>query len=152
MKRWLHDAGHLIRVGAVLALGLVLFLLLQRLMVPAGFGQLGHYRPAALQDIRSRPTTYAGQAACAMCHDEVVKVRAAGPHVGVSCEACHGPQFKHTEDPVANKPKALVVADLCRRCHEADEAKPKFVKQVNTQEHSGGVACNACHQPHRPKI
>jgi hypothetical protein len=152
MKRWLHEAGHLIRLGAVMGIGVLLFLFVQRLMVPAGFGQFGHYRPAALQDVRSRPLTYAGQDACAMCHEPVVKLRATGRHVGVSCEACHGPQYKHTDDPTANKPKPLVVADLCRRCHEADEAKPKGFKQVKTQEHSGGVSCDGCHQPHRPKV
>ena len=35
------------------------------------------------------------------------------------------------------------VANLCRRCHEKDAAKPPNFPQVATAEHSGGVLCNS---------
>ena len=50
------------------------------------------------------------------------------------------------------KPARPVVAKLCRRCHEADAAKPKKFPQVVLAEHGGGEVCNACHQPHKPNL
>jgi hypothetical protein len=87
-----------------------------------------------------------------MCHDEQATARAAGKHAHVACEACHGPLAQHADDPAAHVPKLPDVADLCRRCHEKDAAKPKNFPQVATAEHSGGVACNSCHQPHNPHL
>ena len=71
---------------------------------------------------------------------------------GVSCEACHGPQAKHANDPGALKPPLPDVANLCRRCHERDAAKPAKFPQVVTAEHSGGAVCTACHVPHNPHL
>jgi hypothetical protein len=44
------------------------------------------------------------------------------------------------------------VANLCRRCHEKDAAKPAGFPQVVTAEHSGGALCTACHLPHNPHL
>ena len=41
--------------------------------------------------------------------------------------------------PAPLKPKLPDVANLCRRCHEKDAAKPKTFPQVVTAEHSGGA-------------
>jgi len=96
--------------------------------------------------------TFAGQAQCVECHDEEAKLRAAGKHARVACEACHGPQAAHAGDFVNVKPQLPDVAKLCARCHEQDAAKPKTFPQVVTAEHSGGVVCNTCHQPHNPHL
>lgn len=152
MRRFLRDSGHLIRPAVVLLAALGLFVVIRSAVIPKAFGQYGHYRPAALEAIRARPISYAGQDTCVMCHDEQGKVRAAGKHAHVACEACHGPLAKHADDPTANIPKLPVVADLCRRCHEKDAAKPRGFPQVVTAEHSGGVDCNSCHQPHNPHL
>jgi len=79
-------------------------------------------------------------------------VHDAGRHATVACEACHGPLAKHADDPGANVPKLPQVGDLCRRCHEKDAAKPQGFPQVVTAEHSGGVPCDSCHQPHNPHL
>jgi hypothetical protein len=129
-----------------------IFLGVRAAVIPKDFGKYGHYRPAALDLVRSRPIAYAGQETCVMCHDDQAKVRASGKHAHVSCEACHGPLAKHADDPEANVPKLPEVADLCRRCHEKDAAKPKSFRQVVTAEHSGGMACNSCHVPHNPHL
>jgi hypothetical protein len=154
LKRLIHDSGHLIRPALVLLAALGLFLAVRAAVVPQGFGKYGHYRPAALDAIRARPISYAGQDTCMMCHDDQAKARAAGRHAHVSCEACHGPQAAHAQanDPSASKPKLPDVANLCRRCHEQDAAKPKGFPQVATAEHSGGMPCNTCHQPHNPHL
>jgi transcription elongation factor Elf1 len=50
------------------------------------------------------------------------------------------------------KPSKIDTTVICARCHEANSAKPKAFPQVVTADHSGGIACDICHQPHRPKI
>ena len=150
--RFFRDAGHLVRPAAALLAGLAVFLVIRSAVVPKAFGQYGHYRPAALDLIRQRQPAFAGQGTCVLCHDDEAKVRAAGKHAHLACEACHGPQAKHADDPTSLKPVLPDVATLCRRCHEKDAAKPKTFPQVVTAEHSGGVACNTCHQPHSPQL
>ena len=152
MKRFFRDSAHLIRPAIVLLAALGLFMIVRAAVVPAGFGKFGHYRPGALDSARSKPISYAGQAACVLCHEDQAKVRAAGRHAHVACEACHGPLAKHADDPTAVKPALPDVAVLCRRCHEKDAAKPAQFPQVATAEHSGGALCNSCHQPHNPHL
>jgi hypothetical protein len=134
--------------------GLVIFMILRALVVPKDFGKYGHYRAGALDMISARPISYAGQDQCILCHDQEAKVHAGGKHAGVHCEACHGPLSAHAnaDDPAAHKPKLPDVANLCRRCHEKDAAKPKGFPQVDTVAHSQGMLCDACHQPHNPHL
>ena len=152
LRRIFTDSGHLVRPAVVLIAGLGIFLIVRALVIPKAFGQYGHYRPAALDAARQRPLAYAGQDQCVLCHDDKVKTRAAGRHAHVACEACHGPLAQHLGDPAANVPKLPDVANLCRRCHEKDAAKPPGFPQVVTSEHSGGMLCNSCHQPHNPHL
>jgi len=152
VHRLLRDSGHLLRPLLILLAGLGIFLLVRSAVVPKAFGQYGHYRPAALAVNRQNPLVFAGQGACVVCHDDEAKARAAGKHAHVACEACHGPQAQHAADPLALKPTLPDVATLCARCHAKDTAKPKTFPQVITAEHSGGVVCNTCHQPHNPHL
>lgn len=149
--RW-KDSAHLIRPGAVFLLGLVVFVAVRAKVVPPTFGQYGHYRAAALEEIRARPIRFAGQETCAACHVEQAAERGKGKHAGVACEACHGAAAAHADDAEKVKPAKLQIAALCAQCHEADTTKPKWFKQVDTKEHSGGASCEGCHQPHNPKL
>jgi ABC-type nickel/cobalt efflux system permease component RcnA len=146
------DVGHLLRLIAVMLIALVAFLVIRAAVIPKTFGQYGHFRGAALAEIASRPIAYAGHAACEECHTDIANQKKQGRHVRIACETCHGPLAKHAEDPSSVKPAKLDTAVLCARCHEANSAKPKFLPQVVTADHAGGVACDTCHQPHRPKI
>ena len=152
MSRLWRDSGHLVRPALVLIAGLSIFLLVRTAVIPKAFGKYGHYRPAALELNRQKPLVFAGQGACVVCHDDQAKTRAAGKHAHVACEACHGAQAAHAADPLELKPTLPDVATLCARCHEKDAAKPKTFPQVVTAEHSGGVVCNTCHQPHNPHL
>jgi hypothetical protein len=152
VRRLLDDSAHLVRPAVVLLAALAIFLVVRSAIIPKAFGKYGHYRPGALELVRSHPIAFAGQDTCAMCHDEQATARAAGKHAPVACEACHGPLAQHADDPTAHVPKLPDVADLCRRCHEKDAAKPAGFPQVATAEHSGGMACNSCHQPHNPHL
>jgi Cytochrome c554 and c-prime len=146
------NAGHLVRLAAVFLVGLVAFLVLRSLLVPRSFGRYGHYRADAIGEIAALPTAYAGHQVCEGCHSDIVDVKSKGVHRGVACESCHGPQLKHAEDPGSVVPAKLDTAVLCVRCHQANIAKPKGFPQVDAAEHSGGAACNTCHQPHSPAI
>jgi hypothetical protein len=146
------DAAHLFRLAAVFAAGFLIFILVRGYMVPKSFGQYGHYRGNALAEIKAQPVNYAGHEVCETCHSDVLDVKSKGKHVRVNCEACHGPQAKHANDPGSIKPETLDTAKLCVRCHEANSAKPKKFPQVASAEHSAGLACNTCHQPHSPAI
>jgi cytochrome c7-like protein len=146
------DAGHLFRLAAVFAAGVVIFLIIRGFLVPQSFGEYGHYRGNAITEIASRPVNYAGHQACEDCHADVLAKKKDGRHVHVNCEACHGPLAKHAEDPTSLTPPKLDTAVLCVRCHEANGAKPKVFPQVVSADHSNGLACDTCHQPHSPAI
>ena len=148
----MKDAGHLLRVVLVFVIGLILFLTARAFLTPRSFGQYGHYRADSLKDIASKPVLFAGHDACLDCHQEVFDLKKTGKHVGVNCEACHGPLAAHVADFEKVVPKRPDTAVLCIKCHEANSAKPKTFPQVNSKEHSGGLACNTCHQAHKPAI
>lgn len=132
-------------------IGFVLFLLIRAHFVPRSFGQYGHYRGAAVGELSSKQVKFAGHQVCEGCHDDVLKGKSAGPHAKVNCEACHGAQVRHADDPGTVKPQLPDTAALCARCHEANIAKPKGFPQVVSADHSGGVVCKTCHVPHNPK-
>lgn len=152
MKNVLKESEHLVRLVLTLGGAVLAFLLLRYFVVPPTFGQYGHYRAAAMGDVRARPISFAGQAACAVCHDDMVQKRSQGKHAKVACEACHGPLAQHADDPDSHKAQKPDVATLCVRCHEAEPAKPKNFPQVDSKDHSQGALCNSCHDPHHPNI
>ena len=59
------------------------------------------------------------------------------------------PLLRHAEDPTV-KPVLPDTAVLCASCHTASAAKPKGFPQVVPAEHSNGMPCETCHQPHSP--
>jgi hypothetical protein len=148
----MKEAGHLIRMAALFAVGIIIFLLVRQAMVPVGFGKYGHFRAGALDDVRARPVRFAGRATCEMCHDDEFKALKSGKHAGVGCEACHGAQAVHADDPSVTKPVLPDTRSLCPRCHAANSTKPKWFPQVVVADHAGTEACNSCHQPHSPKV
>jgi len=146
-----RDAGHLFRLLGVFVAGVLLFLVIRAFLVPKSFGEYGHYRGAALE-IAARPINFAGHEACETCHADVLDKKKGGKHAHVNCEACHGPLAKHADDPGSVTPAKLDTAVLCVRCHEANAAKPKSFPQVVSADHSNGLPCDTCHQPHSPAI
>jgi hypothetical protein len=126
------------------------FLVVRHFVVPKSFGQYGHYRGASMGEIAARPVQFAGHEACEACHTDVVEKKKNGKHAQVNCEACHGALAKHADDPSTVKPTLPDTAVLCARCHTASAAKPKGFPQVVPAEHSNGLPCESCHQPHSP--
>jgi hypothetical protein len=152
MKGPSGDLRHLVRMAGLFVAGIVTFLMVRVAMVPAGFGEFGHYRAGALADNRNQPLRYAGRQACADCHDDVVEVRARGAHAAFGCEACHGPLAAHVADPTASKAERPHARDLCLRCHAANPARPKSFPQIVASDHAPDGACSECHQPHAPGL
>ncbi len=146
------DAGHLFRLAAVFVIGILAFLGIRAVLVPKSFGQYGHYRGDALAEVAARPVSFAGHPACEDCHTDVLEKKKSGRHAHVNCEACHGALAKHADDPGSVLPAKLDTAVLCVRCHEANIAKPKGFPQVVSADHSNGMPCDTCHQPHSPAI
>jgi hypothetical protein len=147
------DTGHLFRFAACFVIGFLVYLGLRSFVVPKTFGEYGHYRGAALQELAAKPVKYAGHQVCEDCHTDQATAKAAGVHAHVNCEACHGALAAHANDPtsvIPVKPDPLV---LCARCHTATAAKPKDFPQVKIDEHSGGLPCTTCHtNPHSPAM
>ncbi len=146
------DAAHLFRFAGLFVVAFLVFWAIRGRIVPKTFGQYGHYRAAAITEIGSRPAHFAGHEACETCHSDVLDLKKAGKHAGVNCEACHGPQAQHAADPSTVIPPKLDTAVLCARCHAASAARPKSFPQVKVDDHSNGLPCETCHQPHSPAI
>lgn len=146
------DAGHLLRFAGLFVLAFLVFLGVRGFVVPKTFGQYGHYRGAAITDIAALPMKYAGHQACEECHTDIAETKTHGSHTQVNCEACHGPLANHAADPTSVIPVKPDSAVLCVKCHTASAAKPKGFPQVDPAEHSGGLACATCHNPHSPAM
>jgi hypothetical protein len=168
---------HVFRVGAVLGVGLVAFLIARAAAIPSDFGVLGFYRAGALDDIRALPLVHAGRTACLECHDgtydppeseneasakalaTMVPLDPArdNKHFRLNCEACHGPLQKHVADDDKELPVPKVAsARLCLNCHGKVSGRPKFQPQVVPAAHANDVGqmtdgCVGCHKPHWPK-
>jgi hypothetical protein len=152
MKRAAGDYVHLIRMAGLFVVGVLAFVTVRWLMVPADFGALGHYRAGALKDNMARPVAYAGQASCVGCHEDIAEIRAQGSHARVACESCHGALEGHAKNPDGVKPVRPDRRATCIVCHAASTAKPKTFPQVEPQKHAPGGACADCHPVHNPKI
>jgi hypothetical protein len=146
------DVKHLIRLAALFLFGLMAFLVVRALMMPVGFGVFGHYRAGALDDNRTRPVRYAGQAACLDCHADAAEARAGGGHARVSCESCHGPLAGHAAEPDTTAARRPDPRLTCLRCHSSNPARPRRQPQIVVKDHAEEGPCTACHQPHRPGV
>jgi hypothetical protein len=170
-----QHAQHLLRVAILLALGLVVFLIARRTLIPSDFGVYGYYRAGALNDIRAQPIAYAGRAACNECHDgaydppepeegtparkDLLKPLTVddNKHAPLRCEACHGPLQKHIDDTEKDVPKITTGDRLCLGCHLELRGRPKSQPQIVPAVHEkdgpkSKEGCVACHTPHWPKV
>jgi len=122
-------------------------------MTPDSFGQYGHYRGKALEEVASLPAKYVGSNICNDCHDSIVTIKNEGTHSGIACESCHGPGFKHIEDPENEKMVRPGTREFCAHCHAFNKARPgRAITQQNIKEHNPGDKCAECHNPHQPQL
>lgn len=119
--------------------------------IPDTFGQLGHYRAAAIPAIAGQPVRYAGWQVCAGCHDDQTAAKNKSFHRSLSCEVCHGPAAAHADDPENVKPVVpRKRGEACLYCHEYLPSRPTGFPQIIETTHNPMEACVTCHNPHDP--
>jgi len=100
---------------------------------------------------------------CEACHGALVKVLPAPPPptpnvyermvaLVIKPMPQDPPVLRHADDPSSVVPELPDTTVLCARCHTASAAKPKGFPQVVPADHSNGMACKTCHDPHSPAI
>ena len=118
-----------------------------------------------IADFEAKPVIHGGADSCLPCHQKEVDGAKKGKHATNACEGCHGPVTAHVKDNAkfanATVDKSM---DLCTRCHEKLQARPKEFPQIVPGEHlvkvgaiSAGEAipkdaCLTCHDAHSPGI
>jgi hypothetical protein len=122
-----------------------------RLLIPETFGELGHFRAAAMDSVAAREKKYAGRQVCAACHPDIEAQRTAGFHTGLSCEVCHGPAATHVAAPMETKPSIPSERENCTLCHGFNPSRPTGFPQVDPVAHNTPTACTVCHSPHAPE-
>jgi len=154
----MEHAKHIIRAVLLLVLAAVLFVLVRHVLIPASFGQYGHFRYNSVAEYASQQPQHGAPDACADCHDEQTEARAAGKHAKVSCEVCHAPLATHVSNDERVAPMNVRRSThLCGWCHGELVARPAGMPQVHMTNHvieKGGEltesACLECHNAHNP--
>lgn len=156
---------HVVRIGLVLAVGLAAALVVRTMLVPATFGEFGHFRGAALeQQANLREPLHQGAESCRECHDDVSALHDKDVHKTVQCENCHGPAKDHVAfmrgdlpDDGTKRIEVPKTKELCLTCHRRLAARPTNFPQILPEEHfdlvevsDPGTPCFSCHSPHEP--
>lgn len=141
-----------VRVGLLVVMVVVAFIIVQQLSIPKAFGAYGFYRGDNVQEWVSMSPNYstAGTATCSTCHADKVTLKDVGPHASVNCESCHLAAGKHTQVTFDAKPVKDSTREACLSCHEKQVARPETIRQIDGSQHNLGMACITCHDPHSP--
>jgi len=138
------------RLSILLVIIIIAFIVITSFLVPKDFGLIGHYRASAVQNNANVKLQYAGQEACADCHDDVWKNKLQGFNKNLACEVCHGPSAQHVDAPDQFKPQKPRDRNFCPICHEYNPSKPTGFPQIISASHNPRKACITCHKPHNP--
>jgi hypothetical protein len=133
----------------LLTIGIVaVYSIARYFLTPPSFGQYGWYRGNALEEMAAPLPVFAGKRACQECHAEEVATLSRFEHGNLTCEVCHGIARAHAGNPDTHVVKPS--DSQCLRCHEAEPARPRQFKQVQSRTHYRGQRCIECHVPHHP--
>lgn len=139
------------RLLIVFAMGAAALVGARYYFVPETFGDLGHYRAAAVESLAVWPVKYAGHQECALCHSTIAAKRLESHHRGVACEVCHGPAAAHVAAPMDVTPPAPREREFCVRCHGYNPSRPTGFPQIDPLSHNFLTPCMECHDPHQPE-
>ena len=123
----------------------------RQLLIPETFGELGHYRAAALDSAADHQKKYAGQGECLLCHSDIQGLKSGSNHETVTCEVCHGPAADHVAGPMDVKPVINRARENCVLCHGYNPSRPTGFPQVEPLAHNAPMECVGCHSPHAPE-
>jgi hypothetical protein len=139
------------RLLLAFAVFIAIMLVLKYFLTPDSWREYGAYRGKALTEISGKEAKYVEMETCAECHDTIAGLKTQGLHVSVQCEICHGPGYKHADDPDNNDLEIPRERQFCLRCHTKNMASPQdIIKQIDAVEHNEGEECITCHNPHQP--
>ena len=138
------------RLLIAFALVIGLWVLVKYLLTPESWGEIGPYRSKAVEEIADHQAKYIEMETCEMCHDSIAGMKNNGEHKLIQCETCHGPGYKHIDDPENNEMEIGEGREFCTTCHARNPARPDIIKQVDAIEHNKGEVCITCHNPHSP--
>lgn len=158
---------HVRRIVILLVVLVAAGLIVQRLLRPATFGEIGHYRAASLGEIAAKEPVHQTRSVCATCHGDIHDVHQKDVHWRVQCEVCHGPGDVHVRSHATATPGMAVPdaarmpktydRDGCLLCHRQLVARPRDFAQVDPVAHFAFLhvtepetACIECHSPHEP--
>jgi hypothetical protein len=139
------------RLLAVFLLAAIALIVARSILIPDTFGDVGHYRAAAIDSVIAHEKKYAGHQECALCHASIAEERLASNHRGVRCEVCHGPAADHVAAPMNVKPDAPRERGFCILCHEYNPSRPTGFPQIEPVSHNPLAPCMSCHEPHAPE-
>lgn len=139
-----------VRLLMVVVVLIVAFIATRSLLTPETFGDLGHYRTAAVDSIEALDIRYAGHQACSECHEDISEFKSKSFHREVNCECCHGPAAAHIESGAEILPDIPRQRDHCLLCHIYNPARPTGFPQIDPVSHNPVKPCIGCHNPHRP--
>ena len=138
------------RLAILVVILFALFVVVRTVLVPSDFGEYGHFRASAVEEIASQEIRYAGHEICTDCHDDVAETKRVGFHRNVACEVCHGPAAGHIDDPEEVVLEAPRERGYCPLCHEYLPSRPTGFPQIVTASHNPMKPCASCHDPHDP--
>ena len=131
----------------------VLFVAAKQLTKPKSFGQYGYYRGDNVTEWMAMTPSYAppGNKECIKCHADIAQTVSQAQHGKQDCQSCHGPLMEHVRKPNVTHPKVVGNAELCGACHRELIGRTKEqITTIKVGEHSGGLDCVRCHNPHQP--
>jgi len=149
--------SHIVRLLTIIGVLVVGFVIVRSLLVPASFGEYGHYRGDNLSEQMAILPVHQGPDMCGQCHEEQYGDWQDGGHLTVTCEVCHGHWEIHNGNLTTMT--AVNTSDACLLCHQHITGRPEsfsqiagFVQHLKDQELSEEDAdgCVDCHDPHAP--
>lgn len=167
------DTLHLWILGSILLLAGTGFMTVRHLIVPASFGQYGHFRGTALGEAATKKRTLTTREDCTVCHDKMVRPLSA-KHARVHCADCHGQGTEHMAACTEVKSKAAAgatitcnkngltspnIRSVCLHCHAKVVGRAPKHPQIIEAEHikdngprhpESLSVCLECHYAHDP--
>ncbi len=140
----------LVRLVIVFSVLIASVVFVRKFVLPPDLKETGTHRTTAINRELGRPINYAGSSVCADCHEDEYETKISGYHQNLSCEVCHGPAYKHTEEPEDYLPPAPRERKFCPQCHTYNLSRPTGYPQINPIAHNPLKPCISCHDPHDP--